>query len=104
MVVPLRKDRADWNKFRRNSPDSENPDALPLWITIAKGKSVPEPRAMCFCSGIWPAAIFMRFTPMIFIARRDFLSFTNNSVILIWTRKSLTSKKAEADKPAESRS
>ena len=41
---------------------------------------------------------------MIFIARRDFLSFTNNSVILIWTRKSLTSKKAEAGKPAESRS
>ena len=38
MVVPLRKDCTDRNKFRKNSPDSENPDALPLWITYRKGQ------------------------------------------------------------------
>ena len=42
MVVPLRKDCADWNKFRKNSPDSENPDSLPLWITYRKGQVSPQ--------------------------------------------------------------
>jgi hypothetical protein len=39
MVVPLRKDCADWNKFRKNSPDTRTRMPYLFGYPIAKGKS-----------------------------------------------------------------
>ena len=51
MVVPLRKDRADWNKFRRNSPDSENPGCLTSLDNHRKGQVSPRTKSDVFLLG-----------------------------------------------------